>query len=236
MGPKKKDRIKGMDDQVGPGASGLSRIQGNYLAVKERELLTWLCARLPRWVTPNMLTATGLFGAAMSFVGYTASNYGSAWLGLAIAGLVLNWFGDSLDGSLARYRHVERPSFGYFIDHSCDGLATLLILGGLGLSPFVTMDIALIALAGYLLLSIHAFLSARVLGELKLSHLAAGPTEARLILIALTIMMMMLGNAPGLFGRISGFDIFVGAVGGVLILLFTGQTIITGRRLGRMEP
>jgi phosphatidylglycerophosphate synthase len=190
---------------------------------------------MPRWVTPDRLTATGMVGAVMIFAGYVGSNLASSWLLLAIGGYIVQWFGDSMDGSLARYRRIERPSYGYFIDHSCDGLATLLILAGIGLSPFVTMDVALIALAGYLLLSIHAYLSARVLGEFKLSYLSAGPTELRIMLIALTIMMMALGAGPGLFGRWSGFDIFVGSVGSILILLFIGQTLVTGRRLARVE-
>lgn len=171
----------------------------------------------------------------MTFAGYLASNADPAWLLVAILGYIVQWFGDSMDGSLARYRRIERPSYGYFIDHSCDGLATLLILAGIGLSPFVTMDVALIALAGYLLLSIHAFLSARVLGEFKLSYLSAGPTELRIMLIALTVMMMMLGAGPGFFGTWSGFDLFVGSVGSILILLFIGQTCVTGRRLARID-
>ncbi|WP_323810468.1 CDP-alcohol phosphatidyltransferase family protein [Sphingobium baderi] len=213
----------------------LSRIQQNWLAANERRLLDWLCRHMPRWVTPDRLTATGMVGAVMIFAGYVGSNLASSWLLLAIGGYIVQWFGDSMDGSLARYRRIERPSYGYFIDHSCDGLATLLILAGIGLSPFVTMDVALIALAGYLLLSIHAYLSARVLGEFKLSYLSAGPTELRIMLIALTIMMMALGAGPGLFGRWSGFDIFVGSVGSILILLFIGQTLVTGRRLARVE-
>lgn len=213
----------------------LSRIQQNWLAAKERRLLNWLCHRMPAWITPDWLTATGMVGAFMTFAGYAASNIASSWLLLAIAGYAVQWFGDSMDGSLARYRHIERPSYGYFIDHSCDGLATLLILCGMGLSPFVTMNVALIALAGYLLLSIHAFLSARVLGELKLSYLSAGPTELRLMLIGLTIMMMALGTDPGLFGQWSGFDLFVGTVGSILILLFVGQTLVTARRLALAE-
>ncbi|WP_030539738.1 CDP-alcohol phosphatidyltransferase family protein [Sphingobium sp. DC-2] len=216
-------------------APALSRIQENWLAARERQLLNWLCARMPRWVTPDLLTAVGMAGAFMIFLGYAASNFGSSWLLLAIAGYVVQWFGDSMDGSIARFRRIERPSYGYFIDHSCDGLATLLILMGIGFSPFVTMDIAMVALAGYLLLSIHAYLSARVLGEFKLSYLAAGPTELRLMLIALTAAMMALGNGPGLFGRISGFDIFVGSAGTILILLFVIQTLSTGRRLARAE-
>ena len=211
----------------------LHRIQQNFLARNERRLLTWLCARMPGWVTPDKLTITGLVGGGMTFVGYTASNYARGWLLLAILGYLVNWFGDSLDGSLARYRGTERPSYGYFIDHSCDGLTTLLILTGMGFSPYVTMDFAMVALAGYLLLSIHTFLSARVLGEFKLSYLAAGPTELRVMLIGLTVMMMVLGTEPGIFGRISGFDIFVGTVGAILIVLFAGQTFVTGRRLAK---
>lgn len=216
-------------------APSLSRIQGNWLAARERRLLNWLCSQMPPWVTPDRLTLLGMVGAFMIFVGYVASGLAASWLLLAIVGYVVQWFGDSMDGSIARYRHIERPSYGYFIDHSCDGLATLLILAGIGLSPFVTMNVALVALAGYLLLSIHAYLSARVLGEFKLSYLAAGPTELRLMLIALTVMMMVLGSGPGIFGALSGFDVFVGAVGLILILLFIIQTITTGRRLARAE-
>ncbi|WP_460986137.1 CDP-alcohol phosphatidyltransferase family protein [Sphingobium sp. TomTYG75] len=216
-------------------APSLSRIQKNWLAARERRLLNWLCSQMPPWVTPDRLTLLGMVGAFMIFVGYVASGLAASWLLLAIVGYVVQWFGDSMDGSIARYRHIERPSYGYFIDHSCDGLATLLILAGIGLSPFVTMNVALVALAGYLLLSIHAYLSARVLGEFKLSYLAAGPTELRLMLIALTVMMMVLGSGPGIFGALSGFDVFVGAAGLILILLFIIQTITTGRRLARAE-
>ena len=216
-------------------APSLSRIQKNWLAARERRLLNWLCSQMPPWVTPDRLTLLGMVGAFMIFVGYVASGLAASWLLLAIVGYVVQWFGDSMDGSIARYRHIERPSYGYFIDHSCDGLATLLILAGIGLSPFVTMNVALVALAGYLLLSIHAYLSARVLGEFKLSYLAAGPTELRLMLIALTVMMMALGSGPGIFGALSGFDVFVGAAGTILILLFIIQTIITGRRLAHAE-
>lgn len=213
----------------------IHRIQQNLLAASERRLLNWLCGRLPPWVTPDILTAAGMVGALTVFAGYWLSTLGSGWLWLAIAGLVLQWFGDSLDGSLARFRQIERPSFGYFIDHSCDGLATLLILAGMGLSPFVRMDVALICLAGYLLLSIHAFLSARVLGELRLSHVGAGPTELRLVLVALTLAMMVLGPRPGLFAPNSGFDFLVGGFGVLLIILFVVQTLRTGRSLAAQE-
>lgn len=213
----------------------LDRIQQNWLAAGERRILNWLCAHMPRAITPDILTAIGMIGAVMVFIGYVASNWGVAWLTVSLVGYAVQWFGDSLDGSLARWRRIERPSYGYFIDHSCDGLANLLIVAGIGLSPFVTMDVAMIALAGYLLMSIHAFLSARVVGELRLSYLAAGPTELRLMLIGMTVMMWVLGPDRGLFGRISGFDLFVGTIGAILILLFVIQTMATGRRLAAQE-
>lgn len=209
------------------------RIQQNLLARRERQLLNWLCARMPAWVTPDLLTALGVLGAMMNFVGYASSNLAEGWLWLAIAGYVVQWFGDSMDGSLARFRKIERPSYGYFIDHSCDGLTTALIVWGIGTTPYVTMDVVMVALVGYLLLSIHAYLAARVLGEFKLSYLNAGPTELRFLLIGLTVAMMILGPEPGLFGEISGFDIFVGSIGALLMTLFVVQTLVTGRRLAK---
>ncbi len=214
----------------------LTRIQDNILARSERRLLNHLCARMPRWVTPDKLTSLGVAGALVTFAGYVLTNLSPAFLLLAIAGYVIQWFGDSMDGSLARFRAIERPRFGYFIDHSCDGLTTLLILAGIGLSPYVRLDVALVALGGYLLLSIHAYLAARVLGELKLSYFNAGPTELRFALIAMTVAMLMLGAGRGVFGEISGFDLLVGGVGLGLIVMFVVQTIVTARRLAAEEP
>lgn len=213
----------------------VERVQQNLLAASERRLLNWLCARMPRWVTPDLLTATGVAGAAAVFAGYAASGANEAWLWLAVAGYFINWFGDSLDGSIARFRKIERPGFGYFLDHSCDGVTTLLILGGMGLSPFVRLDVALLCLAGYLLMSIHAFLSAKVIGELKLSHVGAGPTELRLVLVALTLAMMAWGGGPPIAYGLSGFDLFVGLAGIGLILLFVVQTLVTARRVAVLE-
>jgi len=214
----------------------IDRIQQNMLARGERRLLTWLCARMPAWVTPDRLTATGMVGALMVFAGYVAANRGDAFLWLSIAGYFVHWFGDSMDGSLARFRQIERPRYGYFLDHSCDGLATALLVAGIGMSPYVLLEIALVALAGYLLLSIHAFLSVRVLGELKLSYLNAGPTELRLMLVAMTLAMIGMGHDPVLLGTFTWFDIFAGGVGLLLIVLFVIQTLVTARRLAREEP
>ena len=217
-------------------AAPITRIQENVVARTERRMLNALCARAPRWATPDRLTALGMFGALMVFSAYVGSNIDRNWLWLAVVGYVVHWVGDSMDGSLARYRSIERPRYGYFLDHSCDGLATTLLVVGLGLSPHIHLEVALIALSGYLLMSIHAFLSVRVLGELRLSYANAGPTELRLILIALTITMWFAGDEPAVLWDLGPFDLFVGGVGLFLIALFVQQTASLARRLAKEEP
>lgn len=214
----------------------IARIQQNWLASSERQFLTWLCKRMPSFITPDVLTLVGMVGAVMVFGGYAASRFHHWWLWLALLGFVVQWFGDSMDGSLARFRGIERPSFGYFIDHSCDGLACLLILGGLGLSPFVRLDAALLALSGYLLLSISAYLSVRVIGEMRLSHLSLGPTELRLILVGFTLAMLNVGPARAIVGPLTPYDLVVACVGLALIGLYVVQTFRVGRRLAASEP
>lgn len=219
-----------MGEQAGQHAPP-ERIQGNVLARGERRLLNWLCARAPAWVTPDRMTALGMVGAAMVLGGYAGSLTSREWLWLSVAGYAVNWLGDSLDGSLARARKIERPNYGYFIDHSCDALATLMIVGGLGLTPHIGMIAALMAVIAYLLLSIHTFLAAKVMGEFRLSYAGAGPTELRLLLIGLTLAMYWQGAKPGHFAPWSGFDLFVGGAAVVLTVLFIVQTAITARKL-----
>ena len=211
----------------------IKRIQDNLLAVQERRLLNWICPRLPAWTTPDQLTTFAFFGALMVFAGYAACGSDRNWLWLSVAGYFVHWFGDSLDGSLARYRSIERPRYGYFVDHSADVLGALFIVGGIGVTPFVRLDVSLIALIGYYLLAMHAFLSARVIDELKLSYVAAGPTELRLILIGLTVAMYAYGNAGPVVGPLGPFDLFMVVVGTILILLFVIQTVALARRLAR---
>lgn len=207
------------------------RIQQNILAANERRLLNWLCPRLPAWVTPDMLTAFGFLGAAMVGAAYMLSGQTLAWLWLAMAGYVINWFGDSLDGSLARWRGIERPRFGYFLDHSVDAVATLVMIGGLGMGPFVELEIALIAVVAYLLLSIHTYLCAQVIDTFKLTYLAGGPTELRLMLMAMTGAMFFVGPDKLLGTGLSAFDIFALLVSAILLGIFAVQTAITARLL-----
>jgi archaetidylinositol phosphate synthase len=218
--------------------TSLKRIQENLTAAAERRLLNWICARLPLWWTPDRLTALGFFGAVLIAVGYTLSNWSAEWLWLAIFGFCLNWFGDSLDGSVARYRKIERPNYGYFIDHSLDSLANTLFVLGMGFSPYLRMDTALVGLSGYLLLSIHTFISAKVTGVMSLTYLGGGPTEVRMMLIILTICMYIFGPEAWIEWPFAGqmfspFDVFGVVLGTVLGGVFMFHTTKTGIALFR---
>lgn len=214
---------------------GVQRIQRNVLARSEQRLLAWLCPRLPASLTPDRLTALAMLSAFVTGAGYLLSNLDPAWLWLAAIGYPLHWFGDSLDGTIARYRRVERPRYGYFIDHSCDGLALLVILGGLGASPYMRVDVAMFGVAAYLLLATHTFLLAKVAGDFPLSHMGAGPTEGRLILIALTAAMGWLGPDAGRIGGFNAFDMIFVAAGGLLVGAFVVETLRKGRALAQAE-
>ncbi len=214
------------------------RIQQNLTAAIERRLLNWLCARLPLWWTPDRLTAFGFAGAILIAIGYIMSNWGRDWLWLSVLGFIINWFGDSLDGSVARYRKIERPNYGYFIDHSLDSLANSIFVIGMGLSPYMRMDTALVGLCGYLLLSIHTFISAKVSGVMNLTYLGGGPTEVRIILIILTICMYVFGPEAWIQWPVAGqlfspFDIFGVVLGTLLGGVFLFHTTKTGIALFR---
>jgi archaetidylinositol phosphate synthase len=211
------------------------RIQRNLLAVGEQRLLRWLCPRLPAWMTPDFLTALAFLAAVAIGAGYLLSNRNPAWLALSVASYFIHWFGDSLDGTIARYRKVERPRYGYFIDHSSDGLATLLILGGLGASPYLRVDVALFAVVAYLLMSVHTFLLAKVSDRFQLSHLGGGPTELRIILIVLTILMGWLGPDAGRIAGLNAFDMVFLGLAIMLVVLFVVQTMREGRTLAAAD-
>ena len=214
------------------------RIQTSVTSRAEQALIGWLCPRMPAWWTPDRLTALGMLGSLMVAVGFVMSHWGRDWLFVAMLGFVVNWFGDSLDGAIARYRKIERPDYGYFIDHSLDALSQALLVLGMGLSPYLRMDTALFGLVGYLLLSVHTFISARVLGVFRLTYLGSGPTEMRMMLIALSMAMYVVGpqgpvGQPFATLPFTWFDGVVVVLGAGMCLIFMWQTAVTGRQLFR---
>ena len=153
------------------------------LARPERRLLVWMAPRLPARWTPDLLTAVGVLGALIVGLGYALAKFHPAWLWLASGGLVVNWFGDSLDGTLARVRHIERPKYGYYLDHAVDAITTTVIGAGIGLSGYVALPVALGIVIGYLWLSINVYLESAVFNLFDLGFGPFGPTEMRILLI-----------------------------------------------------
>jgi archaetidylinositol phosphate synthase len=172
------------------------RVNNSWLATHERNALLWLAARTPSAATPDHLTLLGLVGAVLVLAGFMACRVSPWFVSLAVLGLFLNWLGDSLDGTLARHRKIERPDFGYFLDHSCDLISQTFIFVGLGFSPYFTLFSALLALSMYLLMSSFTYLKVLILKTHHLSYYGMGATELRLLLIAWTLFAVWCG--PGM--------------------------------------
>jgi archaetidylinositol phosphate synthase len=199
------------------------------LARPEQKLLEAIARRLPAFVRPDHLTALALV-AAVGFA--VAAAYGAFFVAAGL--LVVHWFGDSLDGTLARVRHAERPRYGYYLDHLADALATALVGLGLGLSGSMHLVAGLVLVIAYLALSINAYLETQALGRFSLGYGRLGPTEARLALIALLGAV-----ALGLEVSILGLTLLdVVALGGaaVMILALTVRALGNLRVLAAREP
>jgi archaetidylinositol phosphate synthase len=180
------------------------RINDILLGPLERPTLKWLAAHMPAWVTPDILTAIGVLGSVVVGISYILSFYDRNFLWLASLGFIINWFGDSLDGTLARYRRIERPIFGFFVDHTIDAVSGSLIFLGLGLTPYVSFNVACLALIAYLLLSVLVFVRTSVAGIFKISYGRLGPTEIRALAVILNLVMY--------FGGVQTYTLHLGAV------------------------
>ncbi|HQJ02669.1 MAG TPA: CDP-alcohol phosphatidyltransferase family protein, partial [Anaerolineaceae bacterium] len=135
----------------------------------ERPALKWLAAKTPAWVSPDFLTVIGFLGSVVVFVGYVFTNRHPAFLWLASLGFIINWLGDSLDGTVARYRNIERPKYGFFVDHTVDALDEMLVFLGLGLSPYVDFSLAILTLLGYMLMTVLAYITTIVSGVFRIA-------------------------------------------------------------------
>jgi archaetidylinositol phosphate synthase len=168
------------------------KVISSLTASAERRLLLWFAHRLPAWVTPNMLTLFGAIGGALCFLGYGLSGLSQHWIWLACIGIVFHWFGDSLDGTVARVRHIERPKFGMFLDQTVDIATVILIFAGLGLSPWVRLEVACFFIIGYLMLVALTHLRSNVTGTYDIAYGWLGPTEGRIILLFMTLLMLLI--------------------------------------------
>lgn len=168
------------------------RIQTSVLNALEKKVLVWLAERQPKWMTSDILTFVGTFGAAVIAVGYILSAWNINFLWLSSLGFIINWYGDSLDGTLARVRKAQRPIYGYYLDHTIDALNEVMIFVGVGLSGLMHLEIALLALVMYLLMTINVSINAHLKKEFKLTYAKMGPTEFRIIMILINTLFVMI--------------------------------------------
>ena len=159
-----------------------SRVQESLLSSIEKRALLATAQRLPAWVNSDHLTALGFLAQIMAGISYAMARYDRQWLLVVIVCLAVNWFGDSLDGTLARVRNRQRPRYGFYVDHMVDSFGSVALMGGLALSGYMHPYIAIGLLVAFLVLSIQSYLATYTLGEFQLSFWSFGPTELRILL------------------------------------------------------
>jgi archaetidylinositol phosphate synthase len=208
------------------------------LAGQEARVLEGIARRLPSWVMPDHLTAVGVVAAIGITAAYLLSNGDSAWLWAASGLLIVHWLGDSLDGTLARVRKIERPSYGYYLDHLVDAIATALIGLGLGLSPYMLLSVGLVIVIAYLVLSINTYLETYAFGVFTLGYGRVGPTEVRILLIGLNTLLALgvgLGFHVGGLG-LTVLDLIGLGIAGVMLTTLIGRAAHNLRLLAAREP
>ena len=214
------------------------RVNRSLLAVVERRVLVWVAERLPTRIHSDHLTALSVVGTAVASLSFALARlFPVALLGVAV-GLAINWFGDSLDGTLARVRRQERPRYGFYVDHVLDVVGATLLMGGMALSGFMTPLVALGVLVAYLLVSAEVFLATAVGGEFRLSFVRIGPTELRILLAAGAgaLLEWPIVRLPGVGDVLLLLDVAgTVAIAGLLTALTVSATLM-GRQLYVAEP
>jgi archaetidylinositol phosphate synthase len=173
--------------------SSVQRINDSVLGPLERPALAWLVRRLPASVVPDHLTAFGVFGALLTATGFVLSGRSLTWLWLASLGLIVNWLGDSLDGNLARLRHIERPRYGFFIDHTTDLFCQSLTFIALGISPLAHFGMACLGLITFLMAFVYTLIAAQTRATMRITYFYFGPTEIRALLLLGNLLTLVLG-------------------------------------------
>ena len=166
------------------------RIQTSLLNALEKKVLVWLANRQPKWMTSDDLTCIGVFGAVVIAAGYILSALNVNFLWLSSLGFIINWYGDSLDGTLARVRKTQRPVYGYYLDHTIDAINEVMIFVGVGLSGLMHLEIALLALVMYFLITINVSINAHLKKEFRLTYASMGPTEFRILMIIINTLFV----------------------------------------------
>lgn len=200
------------------------REYGGILAGPEKKALLWMASRMPRWVNSDHLTLLGLISMLLAGVSFWVAGSNNLALLAVVVLLALNWFGDSLDGTLARYRDQQRPRYGYYVDHVIDLIGTTALLVGLALSGFMSPLIALAMLGAFLLVEAEVYLATHVRQVFKLGMFGFGPTELRVVLAAGALYLMhnpwvqIGGHGPYLLFDVGGV---IAIIGMIAVLLYS---------------
>ena len=213
-----------------------TRVQASLLAGIEKRCLIWMAQRIPARINSDHLTALGAVAMLLAGVCYAIGGNSPGALGAAILLLAVNWFGDSLDGTLARVRRHERPRYGFYLDHVLDALGILFVFAGLAFGGYISPGIAAGFLLAYYLLSIEIALAAHTVGVFRISYWKFGPTELR-ILLAIGTMQLMRSEMVTLADyHLLLFDLG-GAIGiACLAATFIASAVSNARHLYRQEP
>jgi len=226
-----------VDERAARPAPTHVREHTSLLAAAEKRVLIWLAERMPSWVTSDRLTALGLLSMIGTGLAFAAAPAANDALLLVPCFLAMNWFGDSLDGTLARVRRQQRPRYGYYVDHVVDLANATLLFGGMACSGLMHPSVALAVLAGYLILCAESFLAAHAVGIFRLSFAGFGPTELRIVLsIGALVAITRPVVSPFGLGDIRLFDLggIIAAAGmGVVFLV---SSIRNGVALAHEEP
>ena len=220
-----------------PHAAAHARINASFTATLERRLLTWVAMRLPPWVTSDALSALGLAAMFAAGVSFAALRWTPAAAAAIVVSLAVNWFGDSLDGTVARVRRQERPRFGYYVDHVIDLAGTTLLMSGVACSGLIDPLLALAILVAYLLVASESYLATHAAGVFRMSFLGFGPTELRLVL---AIGAVKCARSP-FVDLVGGPTVRLFEVGGIvaiagLAIAFAAAAVRNTRALHGAEP
>ena len=213
-----------------------TRELSSILTPLEERCLLWLAARMPRWVNSDHLTSLALVAMVGAGLSYWLASTTPIGLVLVVVFLAINWFGDSLDGTLARFRNQQRPRYGFYVDHVVDAFGALFLLGGLALSGYMHPLVAAGLLLSYLMVCVETFLATHCVGTFRMSALKIGPTELR-ILLAFGNLMLFVQPSAVIFGheyRLFDISGVIGALGlmGTMIV----SSIRNTRTLYLAEP
>jgi phosphatidylglycerophosphate synthase len=224
--------------------SAVRRINDSVLGFWERPALAWVAKRLPTSILPDHLTAFAAAGAMLTAVGYVLSGRSLAWLWVASLGIMVNWFGDSLDGTLARLRRIERPRYGFFIDHTSDLFCQSLTFIALGISPLAHFGMACLGLIAFLMAFVYTLIAAQTRSTMRITYLYFGPTEIRALLLFGNFLTLAVGVVdlrnwfPGLPGNgwVTIHDVFIGLLAGAGVTVIATLAWRDGRVLSVEDP